>query len=49
MNSGIGGMPIFAICRFIILVASAEKPGMAPIQVHLPLRRARARPRAHIA
>ena len=33
MNSGIGGMSIFSICRCIIRVASAEKPGMAPIQV----------------
>ena len=33
MNSGTGGMSIFSICRFIILVASAEKPGIAPIQV----------------
>ena len=28
MNSGMGGMSIFSICRFIIRVASAEKPGM---------------------
>ena len=33
MNSGIGGMSIFSICPFIIRVASAEKPGIAPIQV----------------
>ena len=29
MNSGIGGMSIFSICRFIIRVASAEKPGIS--------------------
>ena len=33
MNSGIGGMSIFSICRFIIRVASAEKPGMRADQV----------------
>src|SRR5918995_4998596 len=33
MNSGMGGMSIFSICRFIIFVASAEKPGRAPSQV----------------
>jgi selenocysteine lyase/cysteine desulfurase len=32
-NSGIGGMSIFSICRFIIRVASADMPGIAPIQV----------------
>ena len=33
MNSGIGGMSIFSICRFIILVARAENPGTAPTMV----------------
>ena len=33
MNSGMGGMSIFSICRFIISVASAENPGKAPSHV----------------
>ena len=33
MNSRTGGMSILSICRLIILVASQDMPGIAPIQV----------------
>src|SRR5215211_3817700 len=33
MNSGMGGMSIFSICRCISLVASHDMPGTAPSQV----------------